>query len=195
MAMAYLRETATRNDYFVSADNGAGYANPGMLQAPREPSGLPDGLNAWAKHCTPFFKRWDISITGFVIDGYAPGPNQAALAAYQRFSPNGIVAQKVPPVHLFDGMPVLQADHDLSQPDVAGCAKHACDRIRERDLPFHWFRSILKAPDFYLALYAHVSVLDSRVQPLDAPTFFELLRRYLQEHPEISEEAMKHVPN
>src|SRR3546814_20045794 len=42
MALAYRRETATPNDYFAAADNGAGYVMPGMLQEPRPVSGLPD---------------------------------------------------------------------------------------------------------------------------------------------------------
>ena len=36
MAMDYIRRTATKNDYFASADNGAGYCEPGMLQEPRQ---------------------------------------------------------------------------------------------------------------------------------------------------------------
>jgi hypothetical protein len=35
MALDYRRETATKNDYFAAADNGAGYLMPGMLQEPR----------------------------------------------------------------------------------------------------------------------------------------------------------------
>lgn len=193
MALAYLRETASANDHFVAADNGAGYLNPGMVQAPREISGLPDGLDAWANHCTPLYARWDITITGFVIDGYAPGMNRQALAAYRRFSPNGLVAQKIPPALLYDGMPVIRADHDLPQQSPAAAARHACERIRARELPFHWFRTVLCAPDFFGALYAEMSRLDSRVRPLDPPTFFELLRRYLREHPGISEASIQQV--
>ncbi|MFT4153418.1 hypothetical protein [Parafilimonas sp.] len=50
MALDYMRETATANDFFAAADNGAGYLNPGMLQAPRDISGLPDGAEAWEAH-------------------------------------------------------------------------------------------------------------------------------------------------
>ena len=55
MAMHYMRSTATANDYFAAADNGAGYLNPGMLQEPRGVSGLPGGLDAkeqrQGEHC------------------------------------------------------------------------------------------------------------------------------------------------
>ena len=42
-----FRKTATKNDYFVASDNGAGYLSPGMLQEPRPISGLPSGLQSW----------------------------------------------------------------------------------------------------------------------------------------------------
>ncbi len=183
MILAYMRETASPNDHFVAADNGAGYANPGMLQAPREISGLPDGLDAWVRHSKPLYARWDLTITGFIIDGFAPGLNREGLAAYRQFSPNGIVAQKTPPAILFDGMPVLRADHDLPQQSIAEAARHACERIANRKLPFHWFRTVLCAPDFYAGVYAEMTRIDPRVRILDAPTFFELLRRYLAERP------------
>ena len=49
----------------ASADNGAGYIMPGMLQEPREISGLPSGLEVWAKHCKKYYNKWGLSITGF----------------------------------------------------------------------------------------------------------------------------------
>lgn len=46
---------------------------PGMLQEPRSVSGLKSGLSAWAKHCSKYYQKWGLTITGFVIDGEAPG--------------------------------------------------------------------------------------------------------------------------
>jgi hypothetical protein len=106
MALDYRRETATANDYFAAADNGAGYLMPGMLQAPRPISGLPDGLDAWVAHNKPYYKQWGLTITGFIIDGQAPPLNQKGLDAYAAFSPNGIVPQKVPLTSLHGNMPV-----------------------------------------------------------------------------------------
>ncbi len=194
MALAYMRETATPSDHFVASNNGAGYLNPGMVQAPRDISKLPDGLDAWARHCEPFYQRWDLTITGFIIDGFAPGMSRKALAAYRRFSPDGIVAQKIPPALLYEGMPALQADHDLPQNSAASAARHACDRIAQRPLPFHWFRTVLCGPGFYVALYAEMERLDTRVRVLDPPAFFELLRRYLRENPGMTVESLEKVP-
>ncbi len=183
MALDDLRRTATPNDYFAAADNGAGYLNPGMLQEPRGISGLPSGLDAWANHCKAYYDRWGLSITGFVIDGYAPGLNEKGLDCYARFSPNGIVPQKVPPSLLHGNMPVLRADHDINQaPDQA--VKRILERVRDRSLPFHWFRNILKTPDWYVAVVDGLKKADPNIELLDAPTFFELLRIYLKNHPD-----------
>ena len=127
--MHNFRETATPNDYFAAADNGAGYLMPGMLQAPREISGLPSGVSAWANHCKPFYKRWGLTITGFVIDGEAPGLSSKGLDAYETFSPNGIVPQKVPLTLLHNNMPVLKSDDDVMETDPKDAAHHIIGRI------------------------------------------------------------------
>lgn len=179
--MDYLRQTASPNDYFAAADNGAGYLNPGMLQEPREFSGVPSGLDAWARHCKPFYERWDISVTGFIIDGFAPGLNEAGLDCYASFSPNGIVPQKIPPSLLHGDMPVIRADYDLGN-DAAKAADIIRDRVSARKLPFHWFRAILKSPEWYIKVYEGARAGNPSIELLDAPTFFELYRIYLENH-------------
>jgi len=178
----YLRRTASPNDYFAAADNGAGYLNPGMLQEPRE-SGLPSGLDIWARHCKPLYDKWGITITGFVIDGFAPGLNQAGLDCYASFSPNGIVPQKIPPSLLHGDMPVLRADRDLGDsPEKA--AQIIVERVKARQLPFTWFRAIIKTPEWYVRAYEAARAQNPKIELLDAPTFFELYRIYLQTNPE-----------
>ena len=191
MAMEYRRETATPNDYFAAADNGAGYLMPGMLQEPRPISGLKDGTAAWAKHNLPFYKRWGLTITGFVIDGEAPGLNKKGLDAYAAFSPNGIVPQKVPLMQLHGQMPVLRADLDVNQNDPAEAAKIIVSRIKQRQVPFHWFRNILKSPQWYADVVAEIAKLDPDIVLLDAPTFFELYRIYLNQNKEVIQQIIR----
>lgn len=183
MVLDYLRRTASPNDYFAAADNGAGYLNPGMLQEPREFSKLPSGLDIWAAHCKPLYERWGITITGFVIDGFGPGLNEKGLDCYASFSPNGIVPQKVPPSLLHGNMPVIRSDYDLGDDaDRAGGVIN--DRCNVRKLPFTWFRAILKSPDWYVKTYDKARTLNPKIELLDAPTFFELYRIYLQQNPD-----------
>ncbi|HEX42834.1 MAG TPA: hypothetical protein ENN81_12360 [Phycisphaerales bacterium] len=183
MAMDYLRRTATANDYFAAADNGAGYCEPGMLQEPRGISGLSSGLDAWGRHCGRYFDKWGLSITGFIIYAHGPELNEAGLDCYARFSPNGIVPTGGPAVMLHKNMPVLRHDHDINEGDPAAAARHVVQRVAARRAeglpPFHWFRNILKSPTWYVRTVDEVHKLNPNIELLDAPTFFELLRIHL----------------
>ncbi len=183
MALHYQRMTATKNDYFAAADNGAGYLNPGMLQEPREISGLPGGLNAWAEHCKKYYRIWDISITGFVIDGYAQGLNKDGLDCYASFSPNGIVPQKSDISRLYGNMPILRSVGDIQEDDTKQAAANILTQIKKRPMiPFHWFRSILKTPTWYVNVVNELKKQNPEIELLDAPTFFELYRIYLKQN-------------
>jgi hypothetical protein len=190
MVMHNFRKTATYNDYFAAADNGAGYLMPGMLQSPRGISDLPEGLDAWAEHCRKYYEKWGYTITGFIIDGQAPGLSEKGLDCYASFSPNGIVPQKVPLTLLHGNMPVLKSDEDIQQnPEAA--ARRIVERIKTRDIPFHWFRNILKTPTWYVEVMNEIKKIDPSVELLDAPAFFELYRIWLHENPDAASGNIK----
>lgn len=186
-ALAYTRRTRTSNDFFVAGDTGAGYVNPGMLQAPREFSGLPSGLPAWAEHCERYYRRWDLSITGFIIDGFAPGLNREGLATYQQFSPDGLAAQKIAPLGLSGTMPYTRMDIDLPRDTseaAAGALKGALDGDTSRAPyapEFHVFRTILEPPTWHKEVVEKVQgdLPNAAVELVDAYTFYALIRQYL----------------
>lgn len=187
MVMHYFRKTATEKDYFVSADNGAGYLLPGMLQEPRPISGLPSGLEAWKNHCKKYYDKWGLSVTGFVIDGEAPGLNEEGLNCYAAFSPNGIVPQKTPLTSLHGTMPVIRSDYDIVDHNPAKAADMVIERVNKRPIPFHWFRAILKSPTWYKTINDELKQRGTNIELLDAPTFFELYRIYLEQNPDAAE--------
>ncbi len=184
MVMDYIRKTATKNDYFVAADNGAGYCEPGMLQTPREISNLPSGLPAWEKHCAEYYKKWGLTVTGFIIPGNGPLLNKDGLDTYEKFSPNGIVPLIGDGAKLHNNMPVIYAARDIQFDDPIEAARVTVENIHSRTgkglPPFHWYRNILKTPTWYLKVYQEIQRLDSNIELLDAPSFFELLRIYLK---------------
>lgn len=192
MVLHNYRQTATPNDYFAAADNGAGYLMPGMLQEPRPLSGYPDASKAWARHCRKYYRKWGLTISGFVIDGEAPALNSKGLQSYASFSPNGIVPQKIggaPYIHssglaaLYDDMPVLRSDWDIVDNDPVRAVDVMMERFAIREgFPFHWFRAILKSPAWYKSVHDEVLRRDSTIEWVDAPTYFELLRIWLKEH-------------
>ena len=179
MAWEYRRKTATKNDYFVAADNGAGYLNPGELQMPRM-SGLDDATKDWAAHCKPYYKRWGLTVTGFVIDGFADGLNKNGLDAYREFSPNGIVPQKVKTNMLYRDMPVIRSGWDVNDSDPKVAAAHVAEHVVSEQMPFHWFRNILKSPEWYKQVAEELKRLNPNIVIVDAPTFFELYRIFLK---------------
>ncbi len=180
VALVYTRKTKTANDYFVAGDSGAGYINPGMLQEPREFSGLPQAIHLWREHCLPYYLRWDLTITAFIIDGYAPALSVENLEAYSAFSPDGIVAQKIPESGIYRDMPFKRMDYDIH-----GSPKHAADRILsfvKSDAPqFLFFRCILKTPSWYNSLFAELTSARPDLSLLDPYSFFLLLRLYERE--------------
>lgn len=185
-ALAYTRRTATANDTFVAGDSGAGYVNPGMLIEPREFSGLPSGVEAWKTHCAPHYERWDLTVTGFVIDGYAPPMDEATLRAYAEFSPDGFAAQKVPTIGLVGDTPYVRMGPDLPRAGVPE-ASDALQAALTGDLSgppaapeFHSIRTILEPPSWHRDVVATVNgrVPDAAMEVVDAHTFYALVRQH-----------------
>ncbi len=185
MALHYVRKSASEKDYFVAPDNGAGYLNPSMLQQglwaddPRRVSSLPSGLQAWEKHCKYYYNKWGLSVTGFIIDGWSAPMTRAVWDCYRSFSPNGIVAQKVPLSYLYKGMPILRSDLDVNESPIEA-ARIIAERVGERKIPFHWFRNILKSPRWYVQVNDELKKINENIELLEAPVFFELYKIYLE---------------
>ncbi|QDU71430.1 GxGYxYP domain-containing protein [Mucisphaera calidilacus] len=146
-AMHYARVWATERDHFVAGDSGAGYVSPGMLAAPRLDPDLPDGYEAWIEHCRVYYERYDLDITGFIIEGRGPAIGSRGLDAYARISPGGTIAHRLLPetgLHA-SGMPYgrMTADIDGDPEDVAeAIMKH----VEPSGHQFLTFRSVLKSP-------------------------------------------------
>lgn len=182
LGMAWTRATKTPNDYFCAGDSGAGYINPGNLLEPRPHSGLPSGVEEWERHCTPYYEQWDLSLTGFIIDGYARGMDDSLFDAYARFSGDGIIAQKVPERAVHGDMPILRMDRDLSH-DVEAAANLAVERLGGTEPQFRVFRSILQNPSYYVELEKRVNEKVENARMVDLYTLLWLVRE-AETHPE-----------
>lgn len=175
-ALAYAYRHATSNDFFITGDSGAGYLNVrGLTDRPE--SKLPSGLTAWVDYCQPRYARWDMTITGFMLDGAAGAAGPAEFEAYRRLSPDGIGTHFESGPKLHAGIPTCP-ERDLPDSPAAAAAFIAERAGRVSDQPaFLWARSILKSP----AWYAQVSQLlrqnhpQARVEVVDPYTFFGLI--------------------
>src|SRR5579883_1572218 len=111
--LVYARRKSSSNDSFVAGDSGAGYVNPMNLVEPRKWSGLPSGLDVWTRHCQKYYKLWDISVTGFIIDGYAAHTSGKVEEAYTTFSPNGLGLQYGKGWGVYHGTPFIQVEESI----------------------------------------------------------------------------------
>ncbi|GIV15825.1 MAG: hypothetical protein KatS3mg022_1260 [Armatimonadota bacterium] len=182
VGMHFVRRNASPCDYFIAGDTGAGYLNPGYLSRPRPHSGLPDGWKAWEAHCQREYSRWDVRITGFIIDGNARGLDERGLDAYARFSPNGIAAQKIPDLGMHGTMPYLRMRDDL--PGVGGLQMpHALHLVGSRltgEKPqFLLFRTILWTPSHHLELKRAIEERYPGTKVVHTGTLFALLKQHL----------------
>lgn len=180
-AMHFVRTHASPNDWFIAGDSGAGYLNPGMLLKPRLDPDLPDGLDAWTKHCAGYYRRYDLSITGFIIDGRSRPMDSRGLDAYQTFSPDGIIGQHFPQGLHQNTLPLLSMKMDLDgSPKEAGAV---LARLTGANLPkFSPIRTILKSPTWHQQTMDRALSLPGgdKVKFVDPYTFFLLLKTHEQ---------------
>ena len=180
-AFVYAYQHATKNDYFLSGDSGAGYLNARALNV-RPDSGLPSGMEKWVAHNQKYFGLWDMDITGFVLDGAGGASTDQEFAAYKKFSPKGFGThyEKGPALHV--GVPSIP-ERDLPD-DVEKAAEIVANDAKGSDQKanFQWRRSILKSPDWYLQLSTLLAQKypDARVEVVDLYTLFGLIEYQLK---------------
>jgi hypothetical protein len=176
--LAYAYRHATSNDFFIAGDSGAGYLNARALTI-RPESRLPSGLALWTEHCRRYFERWDMTITGFVLDGSAGASTESEFAAYRTFSPDGCGTHFERGPRIIAGIPTCP-ERDLPDSAPQAAAFIAKEAAKVSTSPrFLWARSILKTPGWY----ARVSDLlreqhpDAPIAVVDPYTFFALIGR------------------
>ncbi len=181
--LAYAYRHATTNDFFIAGDSGAGYLNPVGLTV-RPDSQLPSGLKFWTEHCARHFRRWDMTITGFVLDGASGRSTEREFAAYRSFSPDGCGTHYERAPRMIAGVPTCP-ERDL--PDAAEAAAAVIAKLAgdvKDEARFLWARSILKPPSWYaqVAQILREQYPQAPVVVVDPYTFFGLIR--LQYDPE-----------
>lgn len=176
-ALAYAYRHATTNDFFIAGDSGAGYLNPRGLTV-RPDSNLPSGLEAWTEHNLRYFRQWDMTITGFVLDGASGASTEREFAAYRRFSPDGGGTHFENGPRLISGVPTCpERDLPAAPAEAAAFIVEHAGHLKSA-AGFLWARSILKSP----AWYAQVAQIIQEKHPeapvvfVDPYTFFGLIR-------------------
>lgn len=180
----YLYRTASANDWFIGGNSGAGYVNPNLLIGNRLGSGLPDALHLWEQHNIRYYRRFDYSITGFVINGFHGDMPLRIQEAYARFSPGGVGMQLGFEQPIVQGTPFLRHASDIypdpKHPERAA-AQMAGFATPEKP-QFLIFRWILHKPSTQKAVRdaLKASFPEHAWEFCDPYTFFNLYRRHVQ---------------
>jgi hypothetical protein len=176
--MAYVRRNKSANDFFVAGDSGAGYLNPMYLVKPRKWSSLPSGLDVWTKHCEKYFRLWDISITGFIIEGEASSTSSEVMEAYTNFSQNGIGLHYVEGWGVRKGMPHIYVEEGIQYHTPEESAARLLALVGRKQPDFLYFRTILMTPSEHKKLFDMVksSPKGKDVEFVDPYTLFLLIK-------------------
>ena len=109
--------------------------------------------------------------------------NDVVQAAYARFSPGGVVAQKIPERSLVHGVPFLRMGTDLPDPQQGARLIMAAFSPGRPSPDFRIFRSILWTPTMHKQMFDAVRKQRPDIEFVEPHTLFDLLRRRLLEEP------------
>lgn len=182
----YFYRAATPADRFVSDASAAGYMNPNRIK--------PEYLPLFVQHNLRYFREQDLSVAAMVLDWDQPTP--VVKDAFRQFSPDGYATiiydfhdtgGKLPPPHVWKGMPVLELVNNAGAPDTpARVAERMARALRERGPArpgFYLFRLVWISPQTVTEALAELRRLEPDIDFVveDLPTFLELFK---QAHPE-----------
>lgn len=182
MIFDYLYEYKTDNDFFVAGDSGAGYLNPYLLFN-RKHSDLPAGDQAFIEHNQYYFEKFDLDITGFVINGAFPF-DQQVKEMYTQFSPGGVI-HNCPgsSFDVVDGTPFMPEASDIASigtsANVSEAAQTIVSSLMNKDkYNFKMFRFILWTPSSIKAVLDTVEEkAPGRIEWVDPYTYMDLARQ------------------
>ena len=182
MVFDYLYENKTDNDYFIAGDSGAGYLNPTLLLPPRIHSNNPSGMEAWVEHNKYYFNKFDISITGFLIDGVHT-TKEPVMEAYSQFSQGGVCSLTLNRDKLiYNGTPFKLMNHGgigAQDNSVEEATKIILGDVssRKSGVNFLAYRTILCTPGFINTVMERVKAQNKMVEFVDAYTYFDLIKQ------------------
>lgn len=180
----YVYSTRTANDYFISGDSGAGYVNPLYLLEPRKHSRLPQAMDVWIEHNQKYFEKFDLGITGFIINGHT-NINEEVQKAYAVFSKDGVANQTQKPVRpIVDGVVFHPHTADISvlDSDMEEAARTIYRNTAEGKPQFHIYRSVLCTPEYIYNLTQKIQQEhpEHAYEVVDPYTFFRLLKAHVE---------------
>ena len=176
VAMDYMFRNKTEKDYFMAWDSGVGYVNPTSLYGSRVPSNYESIMPVYQKTCRDYYRIFDYSITGWLLNGFARGGrvDAATVSYYAPFSGDGVGLShegglNISCPSLVSNVVAIRRDGPDS-PDLSDMIDYSSG------VHFAWYRSILQNAGDMKAIQDGLS---GNQHLVDAYTFYYLLRYYL----------------
>ena len=153
-AFDYVYTTKTANDWFVAGDSGAGYLNPNLLTGDRLGSGIEDALGLWEEHNLLYYSRFDLDVTGFVINGFHGDMPLRVQQSYTHFSPRGVGMQLGFDQPRVGNTPFVRHNADIYPQlgNLPATAAEMAAHARNHQPQFLIFRLILQKPGTVAAI-------------------------------------------
>jgi hypothetical protein len=174
-------ESISPNDT-IGADEGLGYINPNLLDGNRVFSDLPPAGEMYLREARPYFEKFSMTATAFVITGRQGMTTERALEILALLSPIGVGFQgggRVSDGAHF-GVGFKEQEEDWNPGMTPGqVADRLESRIREKGHgSFLFFRCILMRPS---QIVEGIEVLRARApelefEVLDPVTYYEFLK-------------------
>ncbi len=187
----YLFENKTDKDYFAGGDGGAGYVIPSALfhdgtlanYGEKRPSGNAAAGNLFAQYSKPYYNRFQMDITGFLINGNNGGINANIASCINQYSPVGsFVNDNVPGVSKYNGTYYVKCLTQLTEISTASASMYNfAEKAKPRGVNFGAYRTIcwtptqIKSSVDSFATYAQGKGL--KVKYCDPYTYFNLLKQ------------------
>jgi len=147
MVWDYVMENLSENDYIISGDSGAGYVFPSAL-VDSSMRKLPSAADAWVAYNVPYFKKFNLDIVGFIINGTNP-ITEEVMDMYNKIAPVGSMHNDGSKrLTIYKGVPYLYLQNGID-PTGADTPQIMYDFIRSnlaQGINFAAFRTICRSP-------------------------------------------------
>ena len=177
MVFEYIYKTLTPNDYIVTGDSGAGYANPSGLLEARLRGDRPSAREAWMAYNKPYNKKFDLDICGFLLNGSNPITNEV-LDMYADMFPGGAFTNQNVLIN-YDGFYLKGLQMDVYD---GTRIEDIYNTMKSRSDNFNAFRTICRSPSFISNLVNSIISYGNSQKDgytyvyVDPYQFFELLQ-------------------
>ncbi len=186
----YMFKNKSDNHYFVGGDGGAGYIIPSALfhdrtlayMGEKRPAGNAAAGNTFARYSKTYYDRFQMDITGFLINGANGTINANIASCINQYSPVGsFVNSGTAAINKYKGTYYVNCHVGIDKKSAQGVMYSFAKDAMNRGINFGAYRTICHTPS---EIYGNVkefsdyaSTKGMNVKYCDPYTYFNLLKQ------------------